>query len=68
MASSDPIEAQFFSQRNRDLLTKALSDDFNRRGVLMNSQQQGRMNKTLQHYMDEVYKVNGSQTVMFLNK
>jgi len=68
MASSDPIEAQFFSQRNRDLLVKALSDDFNRRGVLMNGTQQVRMNKTLQHYMDEVYEVNGSQPIMFLNK
>lgn len=65
---SDPIEAQFFSPRNRELLTKALTDDFTRRGVFMNTQQQSRFDKTLQHYMDEVYEVNGSQPLQFLNR
>ena len=70
MASrTDPIEGQFFSQRNRNLLTKAITDDFGRRGVNMNGQQQqARLDKTLQHYMDEVYEVNGSQPLQFLNK
>ena len=66
--ASDPIEAQFFSQRNKDLLQKALTDDFSRRGVFMNGQQQTRLSKTLQHYMDEIYEVNGSQSINFLNK
>jgi hypothetical protein len=69
MASrTDPIEAQFFSQRNKDLLKRALTDDFQRRGVQFNATQLQRVDNTLQHYMDEVYEVNGSQPVMFLNK
>ena len=70
MASrTDPIEGQFFSQRNRDLIAKAITDDFGRRGVNMNGQQvQARLDKTLQHYMDEVYEVNGSQPLNFLNR
>ena len=69
MASrTDPIEAQFFSQRNKDLLKKALTDDFQRRGVQFNATQLQRVDNTLQHYMDEVYEVNGSQPIVFLNK
>ena len=69
MASrSDPIEAEFFSDRNRQLLQKALTDDFGRRGVQMNQQLQTRLSKTLQHYIEEVYEVNGSQPLNYLNK
>ena len=69
MASrSDPIEAEFFSDRNRQLLQKALTDDFGRRGLQMNQQLQGRLSKTLQHYIEEVYEVNGSQPLNYLNK
>lgn len=67
-SQSDPIESQFFSQRNRALLHSALKDDFGRRGVQMNGNQQTRLDKTLQHYMDEVYEVNGSQPIQFLNR
>lgn len=65
---SDPIESEFFSDRNRQLLQKALTDDFSRRGVAMNQQQQARLSKTLQHYIEEVYEVNGSQPINYLNK
>lgn len=67
-AHTDPIEAEFFSGRNRVLLGKALRDDFGRRGMAMNPQQSARLDKTLQHYMDEVYEVNGSQPIQFLNR
>lgn len=69
MASrTDPIESQFFSQRNKELLKRTLTDDFQRRGVQFNGTQLQRVDNTLQHYMEEVYEVNGSQPIVFLNK
>lgn len=65
---ADPIEAQFFSLRNREYLSKALRDDFSRRGVQWNPQLSSRLDKTLQHYMGEVYENNGSQPIGYLNK
>jgi hypothetical protein len=64
----DPIESQFFSQRNKELLKRTLTDDFQRRGVQFNGTQLQRVDNTLQHYMEEVYEVNGSQPIVFLNK
>ena len=72
MASqTDPIESQFFSGRNRELLTNALKEDFGRRlppGTMNNPQLSTRLDKTLQHYMEEVYEVNGSQPIQYLNR
>lgn len=58
----------FFSSQNRGRLMDLLSQDFQRRSVNLNQKQFDRLNRTLDHYMREVYDYEGQKPVPYLNK
>ncbi len=64
------VKSTFFSQRNYDTLQTVLAQDFQRRlSAPLNDQQIDRLNKTLNHYVQQVYSVNGDkQSLQSLNK
>ncbi len=59
---------KFLSDENRSMLYGILSKDFVKRGVNLSNQQSQQLNQFLNHYVDEVYSVQGSKPVTFLNK
>jgi hypothetical protein len=67
---NNSVKSVFLSQRNYDTLQTVLVQDFQRRiSAPLNDQQISRLNKSLNHYIDQVYSVNGErQPVQVLNK
>ncbi len=59
---------KFLSDENRSMLYGILSKDFAKRGVSLSNQQSQQLNQFLNHYVDEVYSVQGAKPVTFLNK
>jgi len=63
------IKEQFFSERNEQMLDRLLYDHVQRRsGATLDDRQKQRLVKTVKHYMGEVYRVNSSQNIQYLNK
>lgn len=59
----------FFSDRNYHTLKTVLVQDFEQRnGIQLNNQQIERLSKTLNHYINQVYNVQGEKPVPVLNK
>lgn len=62
------MEQQFFSEQNQRNLFGVLSQDFSQRqGSNLTSQQAQRLGKTIAHYMQEVFDVNGPMPIQQLN-
>jgi hypothetical protein len=58
-----------FSDKNFNTLQTVLIQDFQERnGASLNDQQVERLNKTLNHYIEQVYKVQGEKPIQNLNK
>jgi hypothetical protein len=63
------VKPVLFSQRNYDTLETVLVQDFQRRNSApLNDQQRARLSKTLDHYLREIYEVQGEQPIQTLNK
>jgi hypothetical protein len=59
----------FFSDKNYNTLQTVLIQDFQERGgISLNDQQVERLGKTLNHYMSQVYQIQGDKPVQNLNK
>lgn len=67
---SSSVKSTFLSQRNYDTLQTVLIQDFQRRiSAPLNDQQISRLNKSLNHYIEQVYTVNGEkQPLQTLNR
>lgn len=66
---SREVRENFFSQGNEQMLDRLLYDDVRRRtGASLDERQKQRLVKTVKHYMGEVYRVNQTQSIQFLNK
>jgi hypothetical protein len=62
------IERQFFSEQNEQQLFGVLSQDFQQKqGAGLSRTQMNRLGRTLEHYMQEVWDVNGPMPVQKLN-
>jgi hypothetical protein len=61
-------ESQFFSEQNQRSLYDSLARDAIQRGVQLDAQQNKRLAKTLGHYMQEVWDVNGPMPLANLNR
>jgi len=60
--------AKLFSQANYTTLQRLLVTDFQKRqGMTLNERQLDRLERALEHYMDEVYKTQGDKPVELLN-
>ena len=63
------VKTVFFSDKNINTLQTVLIQDFEERNnVSLNDQQQDRLTKTLQHYINQVYQVQGEKPLQILNK
>lgn len=66
---SREVRENFFSQGNEQMLDRLLYDDVRRRtGASLDERQKQRLVKTVKHYMNEVFRVNTTQNLQFLNK
>lgn len=62
-------QSQFFNQKNEAMLDRLLYTDFHRRlGGDLTDKQKERLNKTVKHYMTEIYAKNSGESIQFLNK
>jgi len=62
------IRAQFFSQKNYTTLQRLLVGDFQKRqGLSLNEKQADRLERALEHYIEEVYKTQGDRPIEVLN-
>ena len=62
-------QSQFFNPKNEAMLDRLLYSDFQRRnGGDLNEKQKERLNKTVKHYMTEVYSKNPGENIQVLNK
>lgn len=62
-------QSQFFNANNETMLDRLLYTDFQRRiGGELTEKQKTRLQKTVRHYMTEVYSKNPGQPVQYLNK
>ncbi len=69
MNQQPSIERQFFSEQNELTLYKILATNFQQQtGVGLNDRQQSRLGKALEHYMREVFDVNGPEPLPQLNR
>lgn len=63
------VKSALFSQKNRDTLHSIISQDFHvRTGASLNNIQIDRLERTLDHYVEEVYSVKGDQPLALLNR
>ena len=63
------VKTVFFSDNNFNTLKTVLIQDFQERNnVSLSDQQQDRLSKTLNHYINQVYQVQGEKPVQTLNK
>ena len=66
---SKDTREKFFSEPNEQMLDRLLYDHVQRRsGATLDDRQKQRLVKTVKHYMGEVYRVNTTQNIQFLNK
>lgn len=69
MRAGTIAQGQFFSPKNEAMLDRLLYSDFQRRvGADLSDKQKARLQKTIRHYMTEVYSKNPSEPVQLLNK
>lgn len=62
-------QAQFFNVKNEAMLDRLLRADFQRRvGGELTEKQNGRLEKTVRHYMTEAYAKNPNESIQYLNK
>lgn len=59
---------KFLSDENRRMLYGILSKDFMKRGTTLTPKLAGQLEKYVNHYVDEVYEVQGAKPLQFLNK
>ena len=59
---------KFLSDDNRRMLYGVLSKDFIKRGVTLTPKLADQLDQYLNHYVDEVYSVQGAKPLTFLNK
>lgn len=59
---------KFLSDDNRRMLYGILSKDFTKRGTTLTPKLAGQLEKYVNHYVDEVYEVQGTKPLQFLNK
>lgn len=64
----EAVQGNFFGPMNRSKLMDVVIQDFQRRSGGLNQKQVERLNKTLDHYMREVYNYEGSKPIAYLNK
>ena len=63
------VKNVFFSDKNFNTLQTVLIQDFQERDdISLNDQQQERLSKTLNHYINQVYQVQGDKPIQVLNK
>jgi len=66
---SKDTREKFFSEPNEQMLDRLLYDHVQRRsGATLDDRQKQRLVKTVKHYMGEVYRVNTTQNIQYLNK
>lgn len=62
-------QSQFFSPKNEIMMSRLLNSDFQRRiGGDLTDKQKERLNKTVKHYMTEIYAKNSGEGLQYLNK
>jgi hypothetical protein len=62
-------KAAFFSQKNRTTLEQIVVTDFQRRqGQQLSERQTDRLERALDHYMEQIYEVQGDQPLPVLNR
>lgn len=67
--TNQSIYTQFFSEQNElSLFTNAAQEIQQRQGIQINERQQNRLGKTLEHFMKEVWDVNGPMPIQQLNR
>lgn len=62
------VKPALFSQRNIDALESAIAQDFQSRVGPLNPQQQDRLGRTVEHYINEVYEIQGEKPLATLNR
>jgi hypothetical protein len=63
------VEKQFFSETNEQTLYSALAQDVQQRqGAGLTRQQSNRLARTIEHYMQEIWDVNGPMPITSLNR
>jgi hypothetical protein len=62
------VSTMFFSDKNYNTLQTVLVQDFQHRNGSLNEQQVERLSKTLNHYLGEIYKIQGDKPLQTLNK
>ena len=63
------VKPVFFSDKNFNTLQTVLIQDFQERnGTPLNDQQIGRLGKTINHYMSQVYQTQGEKPIQNLNR
>jgi hypothetical protein len=62
------IQTQFFSSSNEQTLINSVLNDFKQRLGKLNEKQETRLERTITHYMDEVWEANGPQPIQTLNR
>lgn len=62
------IQTQFFSSANEEVLINSVINDFKQRVGQLNEKQETRLERTITHYMDEVWEANGPQPIQTLNR
>jgi hypothetical protein len=63
------IQSQFFSQQNESMILGLVTQDFQKRtGGSLNEREAARLERTVEHYMDEVWEGNGPIPVQDLNR
>jgi len=69
MQNQRPVKAAFYSQKNRTTLQQIVVTDFQRRqGQQLNDRQIDRLERTLDHYVEQVYEAQGEQPLPILNR
>jgi hypothetical protein len=69
MQNQRPVKAAFYSQKNRSTLQQIVVTDFQRRqGQQLNERQMDRLERTLDHYVEQVYEAQGDQPLPVLNR
>jgi len=62
-------QSQFFAKNNENMMERLLNSDFQRRiGGDLTDKQKERLNKTVKHYMTEIYAKNSGESLQYLNK
>lgn len=64
-----PVRMALFSQRNRETLQNTLAQEFQSKlGQSLNDRQRKRLEKALDHYVEEVYSIQGDKPISVLNR